>query len=609
MRRHSLAVLAPVTLGCLLALNASLSSASGLLVVAPHPDDDLLIAAGVIASAKARGDQVKVVFMTNGDIEGETSGLLREGEAVNAQTQNLGTSEDDLIFLGYPDGGLTPMTNEYPNDTDAYQGPNGRSTTYGSHGLGRTDYHTHQFGVPALYNRANAVADLQSIISTYLPDNIITTAEFDKHPDHATTFQLVKSAIEGAVVAHAGYNPSFHKGLVWDDYIYNNPSWPNPIDPTGYEVAPDNIADFVSWSDRESIHVPVAMQTTEFLLNPKYQAIDAHVSQGGASSFLGRFIHQDEVFWLEPLSDATLPPKASAGINQAVPAGGLAQLDGSASSDPNNAALSFSWRQNAGPLVALSNATTATPSFQAPNNLANDTALGFEVAVNNGTKNGLPNLVWVNVHAAGESTENIARRATASASSENIADGQLAQNAIDGVVDGYPGDYTKEWSSSGEGAGAWLELQWSAPVEMNHVVLFDRPNSNDFITGGVLTFSDGSSVNVPPLNNDGTGLEIGFTRRTVTSVRFTVTAVSATTQNIGLAEIQVYGFGATLRNGDINGDGKVDVADLLLMRQYLNGSITLTATQITRGDLYPATGDGQLTVSDALLLEKLLIGN
>ncbi|HSB96067.1 MAG TPA: PIG-L family deacetylase [Spongiibacteraceae bacterium] len=608
MRHHSLTVLAPVTLGCLLALHASLSSAAGLLVVAPHPDDDLLIAAGVIANAKARGDQVKVVFVTNGDFNGETSGLLREGEAVNAQLY-LGTSEDDLIFLGYPDGGLTTMANGYPNATDAYWGPNNRSTTYGDHGLGHADYHTYQFGVPALYNRANVVADLQSIIETYLPDHIITTAEYDRHPDHSITFELVKNAIDGAVAAHAGYDPSLHKALVWADYIGENPAWPNLIDPTAYLSEPPNMASEENWSARQSIDVPVAMQTTSFSVNPKYLSIDAHISQGGANSFLGRFIHADEVFWLESLSGTTLPPQAEAGVNQSAAAGASAQLNGLASSDPNSGALTYSWRQTDGPPVTVTGANTATPSFQAPADLLNDTALGFELVVNNGTKNSLPDLVWVNTHAAGESVENIAPYATAHASSENGADGQLAQSAIDGVADGYPGDFTKEWAAIGEGVGAWLELQWPVPVDINHVVLFDRPNSSDFILGGVLTFSDGSSVNVPPLHNDGGALEIGFTRRTVTSMRFTATAVSASTENVGLAEIQVYGFGASFRNGDINGDGKVNVADLLLLRQYLNGSKTLTTTQITRGDLYPAAGDGQLTVSDALLLEKLLIGN
>jgi hypothetical protein len=51
-----------------------------------------------------------------------------------------------------------------------------------------------------------------------------------------------------------------------------------------------------------------------------------------------------------------------------------------------------------------------------------------------------------------------------------------------------------------------------------------------------LTFSDGSTVPVPTLPNDGT---ITFTARTITSVQLTVNSVSTTTSNVGLAEIHV----------------------------------------------------------------------
>jgi len=37
--------------------------------------------------------------------------------------------------------------------------------------------------------------------------------------------------------------------------------------------------------------------------------------------------------------------------------------------------------------------------------------------------------------------------ATAVASSENVTTDQTAAKAIDGVVDGYPGDFTKEWQA------------------------------------------------------------------------------------------------------------------------------------------------------------------
>ena len=51
-----------------------------MLIVSPHPDDDVLIAAGVAASAVASGRPVKVVYTTNGDVWGAESGLARQGQ-------------------------------------------------------------------------------------------------------------------------------------------------------------------------------------------------------------------------------------------------------------------------------------------------------------------------------------------------------------------------------------------------------------------------------------------------------------------------------------------------------------------------------------------------
>jgi subtilisin family serine protease len=75
---------------------------------------------------------------------------------------------------------------------------------------------------------------------------------------------------------------------------------------------------------------------------------------------------------------------------------------------------------------------------------------------------------------------------------------------------------------------------------------------------------------------------------------------------VAVATRQIH-VSAIVRNGDIDGNGTVDVADVLRLQQYLNGARTLTNIEIARGDLYPtSSGDGQLTLSDLLLLEKLL---
>jgi hypothetical protein len=75
------------------------------------------------------------------------------------------------------------------------------------------------------------------------------------------------------------------------------------------------------------------------------------------------------------------PPTARAGENQVVSAGATVTLDGSASSDQDGDAISFSWKQTLGAPVTLSNTSSSVVTFTAP---AKGTTLGFELTVSDG---------------------------------------------------------------------------------------------------------------------------------------------------------------------------------------------------------------------------------
>jgi LmbE family N-acetylglucosaminyl deacetylase len=143
---------------------------------------------------------------------------------------------------------------------------------------------------------------------------------------------------------------------------------------------------------------------------------------------------------------------------------------------------------------------------------------------------------------ASESTGDSARQpgVKVTASSQNSRTAQSAGKAVDGFALGFPDADNHEWATVGGGADSWIELEFAAPTLINGVVLADRPNLGDQVTGGTLEFSDGSVVLVGPLANNGSPATLSFPARTTTRVRLTITSVSPTTQNVGLAEIETY---------------------------------------------------------------------
>jgi len=139
-----------------------------------------------------------------------------------------------------------------------------------------------------------------------------------------------------------------------------------------------------------------------------------------------------------------------------------------------------------------------------------------------------------------ESTMNAAREPGVTVTASSSMATQRAANAMDGYPLGAPSDAGHEWVTNGGTVGSWIQYSFPSPTPLEGVTLFDRPNLADHMTGARIEFSDGSSVPVGALPNNGSGLTIRFPVRTVTSVRLRITSVSGATTAIGLAEFEAW---------------------------------------------------------------------
>jgi LmbE family N-acetylglucosaminyl deacetylase len=192
--------------------DAPSASPLDVLIIAPHPDDETIGCAGVTMDALSRRQRVGIVVLTQGDAHVKLTavvakkpaeqlvpddfvraGVLRQGHTLRAAA-SLGVPDTEIIFLGYPDGGVGKMYRD-PTDTPYRQPLTAKQETYAG---ARRDYHTTQHGRPAPYTRANLLADLEAIIRARRPRAVYVTHETDRHPDHQAAFWFVRDALRGA---------------------------------------------------------------------------------------------------------------------------------------------------------------------------------------------------------------------------------------------------------------------------------------------------------------------------------------------------------------------------------------------------------------------------
>lgn len=256
-----------------------LSSTDRILVIAPHPDDEVIGAAGVIQEAHRLNIPIRVMYVTNGDSnslaflyykkrpvlgrkEAFEMGKVRQEEAVDAMTY-LGLNQDQLIFLGYPDYGTLNIFRKYWKSKKDY-----RSV------LTRVDHvpYTMSLSPDAKYNASSILADFKTVLLDFKPTKIFVTHPADGNGDHQAAYLFLRVALWDLV-------GQINDPLMYT-YLVHATNWPRPLGfyPKSRLEPQKNLqqqenqwSDFELSSDQlEKKHKVIQYYKTQIPYKPKY---------------------------------------------------------------------------------------------------------------------------------------------------------------------------------------------------------------------------------------------------------------------------------------------------------------------------------------------------
>ncbi len=277
--------------------------AERLLVVAPHPDDESLGAAALIAKERQRGTEVFVVLATLGDGFMEDAaryylsfdvkpeeylhmGYERQKETIRAMAE-LGVDESRIYFLGFPDGGLDSLWRTH------WDGEPWTSVTTGKKAV---PYLT-AWRPDTPYLGRRMLDLLLDVYEEVRPDRIVLPSAFDTHPDHWAT-----NAFATLAWAEMAQGRSEYRRIARWGYLVHWPAWPFPL-----AYRPDltfSMPKSLLYLGQEPSHAePVNIEHIE----RKRRALMAHESQAELiKPFMLAFCRQSEAFWQEHLWRAQL---------------------------------------------------------------------------------------------------------------------------------------------------------------------------------------------------------------------------------------------------------------------------------------------------------------
>ena len=189
--------------------DVSVTAATRLLFLSPHPDDEVLVAGGLIRRVIGAGGEVRIVFLTSGDafsegvetIDGIANptasdyrnyGSLRETEAREALGA-LGVPRRAMTFLGFPDDGLCQLAKRYLSARRTFESP------YTDRLMPPA---TEQIVRGVRYRGVDVLRELERVITAFNPTLLVLPHPQDEHPDHCSTHIFGRDAIEALARRH-----------------------------------------------------------------------------------------------------------------------------------------------------------------------------------------------------------------------------------------------------------------------------------------------------------------------------------------------------------------------------------------------------------------------
>ncbi|WP_424606962.1 PIG-L deacetylase family protein [Caldisericum exile] len=257
-----------------------------ILIVAPHPDDEVLSSAKVILDSVRKGAEVYVIFITSGEHNTDTmlkfapipifsSYLLaykRYKEAL-AAAKILGLSKDHLIFLGYPDFGMMKILTN-PNKV-YFAGVTFRKRVFENwaYDKGKNfDFNDVYSVLKAEYKKIN-------------PTKVFYPSQYDLNPDHRAV----------SVLTQAVLGDINNKNVEAFSYFVHAKGWPFPMGyfPTKALTMPH----FFIETPKGKIE-DIALERGD--IGKKLSAIKAHKSQYLTKpKFMVSFVRANELFFIQ----------------------------------------------------------------------------------------------------------------------------------------------------------------------------------------------------------------------------------------------------------------------------------------------------------------------